>query len=75
MARLRILIIEDNAADDKLLRYELEHGFDFEAVTVDNEPDYREALQNFHPDLILSDYTLPGFRVCVPWRFATKKPP
>jgi len=61
MRKLRILIIEDNVADDKLLRYEIGRDFDFEAVTVDNESDFIEKLSDFQPDLILSDYTLPEF--------------
>ena len=61
MDALRILIVEDNAADDKLLRYELKRDFDFEAVTVDNEKDYVEQLETLKPDLILSDYSLPSF--------------
>ncbi len=61
MDPLRILIVEDNTADDKLLRYELKRDFKFEAVTVDNEKDYEEQLESFKPDVILSDYTLPSF--------------
>ena len=61
MNRLRILIVEDIPADDKLLRFELGREFDFDAVTVDNESDYKKALSSFHPDIILSDYNLPSF--------------
>ncbi len=61
MDPLRILIVEDNAADDKLLRYELKRDFKFKAVTVDKEKDYVEQLETFKPDVILSDYSLPSF--------------
>ncbi len=61
MAQLRILIVEDNSADDKLLRYELGRDFEFQAVTVETEPQYLRALTDFQPDVILSDYTLPAF--------------
>ncbi len=61
MSKLRILIIEDNPADDKLLRHELNRDFDFEAITVETEQDIIEKLYSFRPDLILSDYSLPGF--------------
>ncbi len=61
MAQLRILIVEDNAADDKLLRYELARDFDFQAVTVQDETDFVRYLQDFQPHVILSDYSLPAF--------------
>jgi two-component system sensor histidine kinase/response regulator len=61
MDTLRIIIVEDNPADDKLLRYELRREFDYEAVTVDNEADFLRELSDFKADLILSDYLLPGF--------------
>jgi len=61
MSKLRILIIEDNPSDDKLIRYELSRDFDFEAITVETEADYLEKLSNFRPELILSDYSMPKF--------------
>ncbi|GMT44838.1 MAG: hypothetical protein IEMM0006_0670 [bacterium] len=61
MRKLRILIIEDNPSDDKLLRHELSRTFDFEAITVETEHDILEKLYSFHPELILSDYSMPGF--------------
>ncbi|UBM61416.1 PAS domain S-box protein [Candidatus Sulfidibacterium hydrothermale] len=61
MNRLRILIVEDIPADDKLLRFELGREFDFDAVTVDNKEDYEKKLSDFKPDVILSDYNLPSF--------------
>lgn len=61
MSQLRILIVEDNSADDKLLRYELSRDFDFTAVTVNTESEYIEKLSDFRPELILSDYSMPEF--------------
>jgi len=61
MSKLRILIVEDNSADDRLLRYELGRDFDFTAVTVETEVDYVEKLESFQPELILSDYSMPEF--------------
>ncbi len=61
MSKLRILIVEDNAADDKLLRYELGRDFDYDAVTVENRADFVKQLKDFNPSLILSDYSMPEF--------------
>jgi signal transduction histidine kinase len=59
---LRILILEDQPADaeleQRLLRRE---GVDFTAVVVDTEETFLRQLDAFGPDVILSDYSLPGF--------------
>jgi PAS domain S-box-containing protein len=57
---LRILILEDNAADAKLMQFELEEaGIDFTATVVSTQKDFIRELHAFSPDLILSDYDLP----------------
>jgi PAS domain S-box-containing protein len=59
---IRILILEDNPADRELLEYELRGaGYQFTSKAVENRNAYTKALQDFQPDLILSDYDLPGF--------------
>jgi PAS domain S-box-containing protein len=59
---LRILILEDNPADLELIRFELEEGgFVFTLKAVMTEKDFVRELQEFSPDLILSDYDLPTF--------------
>jgi PAS domain S-box-containing protein len=59
---LRVLILEDNPADTELVQFELEEaGFAFIAKVVVTEEDYVSALQDFSPDLILSDYDLPKY--------------
>ena len=59
---LRILMLEDNPADVELIQFELqEAGLDFAAKTVTTERDYVRAIQDFCPDLILSDYDLPKY--------------
>ncbi|MHB8907789.1 MAG: response regulator [Syntrophales bacterium] len=59
---LRILILEDCATDADLMEYELrEASIDFVAQRVITEEDYRCALREFAPDLILSDYDLPQY--------------
>lgn len=58
---LNLLILEDQPADAELMVIELRRaGFDPQWKCVQNESDY---LENLAPnlDLILSDYSLPGF--------------
>ena len=59
---LRILILEDNPADADLIQFELqEAGIIFTANVATNENDYVQAIQDYCPDLILSDYDLPKY--------------
>jgi len=58
---LHILFVEDSPDDSQLIMLQLEQdGLDAEYQRVDNEADYIAALSS-HPDLILSDYSLPQF--------------
>ena len=59
---LRVLILEDRASDADLIEFELmETGLAFTAKRTMNEKDFLQALQEFSPDLILSDYDLPQY--------------
>ncbi len=59
---VRILILEDRASDDDLMEFELqEAGLTFTSKWVKNEREYVQALHEFSPDLILSDYDLPQY--------------
>jgi CheY-like chemotaxis protein len=59
---LRILILEDRASDADLIEFELqEAGIAFTSQRAETEEDYLQALQEFSPDLILSDYDLPQY--------------
>jgi DNA-binding response OmpR family regulator len=59
---VRILILEDRASDDDLMEFELqEAGIAFTSRWVKNEREYVQALRDFSPDLILSDYDLPQY--------------
>lgn len=61
-APLQILIIEDNETDAFLATRELQRaGFRVAPTRVDNETDLRAALTRQVWDLILCDFTLPGF--------------
>ena len=58
--RHRILIVEDAALDAELMeRALLEAGLRFEAKRVETAPELLEALHNFRPDVVLSDFNLP----------------
>lgn len=58
----RILILEDEAWDAALAqRLLISAGLKIVAVVVDTEAAFVEQLAAFRPDIILSDYRLPGF--------------
>jgi DNA-binding NtrC family response regulator len=58
----RILILEDEAWDaEKAQRLLVGAGLRFVAVVVDTRASFVEHMAAFQPDLILSDYHLPGF--------------
>ena len=58
----RILILEDTPTDAALIEFELqEAGISFTPKWVKTEKEYVQALQDFSPDLILSDYNLPRY--------------
>jgi diguanylate cyclase (GGDEF)-like protein len=59
---LRVLLIEDSAADTELTVRRLKAaGFSCSYRCVVNERQMRSALEAELPDLILSDFSLPGF--------------
>jgi two-component system, cell cycle sensor histidine kinase and response regulator CckA len=59
---LRILILEDVPMDAELVEYELERAsIPFSARRVDSREGFLRELEQFGPDVILSDYTLPRF--------------
>jgi|GEM_PF-1529442 CheY-like chemotaxis protein len=58
----KVLIIEDNQSDADLLLRELKkNGLHFTFEIVETRESFEFALENFSPDIILSDYTLPSF--------------
>lgn len=55
-------MLEDDATDAELTRHTLRKGgFHFVLTRVETEDDYIRQLDEDPPDLILSDYSLPGF--------------
>ncbi len=58
---LRILHVEDNPSDARLVRHELERaGFSVAVTRVETEADYLAGL-DARPHVILCDYNLPAF--------------
>jgi PAS domain S-box-containing protein len=59
---IRILILEDVAADVVRMNHELRHaGMNFRSKRVDKRADFLDELQHHPPDVILSDHGLPSF--------------
>ncbi|MCD4785128.1 MAG: PAS domain S-box protein [Candidatus Eremiobacteraeota bacterium] len=60
--KIRILILEDVPADYDLLVHEVRKaGIVFISKRVETREDFLRELDEFAPDIILSDYKLPGF--------------
>jgi len=74
--KIRILILEDNAADAELVQRELEKaGLSFVASIVAAKWEFLQQLDVFDPDIILSDYKLPGFDGISAMRVAVARKP
>jgi diguanylate cyclase (GGDEF)-like protein len=59
---LRVLFVDDDASAVQLARRELERDeLTFTYRVVDNEAELRRELHEFKPDIVLCDYTIPGF--------------
>src|SRR6266481_4759798 len=55
-------MLEDDAAEPELTRFALRKGgLNFSMARVETRKDYLQALDQNPPELILSDYSLPGF--------------
>ena len=60
--QMRVLLVEDMAADAELIEREVRKVLPHSIfLRVETRTEYEKALAEFHPDLILSDYHLPGF--------------
>ncbi len=61
-APIRVLFAEDSPVDVELAQRELKRaGLRFAPRVADTEPAFREALAEFAPDVILSDFAMPKF--------------
>ncbi|HEV7620172.1 MAG TPA: ATP-binding protein [Flavisolibacter sp.] len=75
-ANLKILILEDNLIDADLIQRQLKKsGLSFTSEIAQTRKKFESALQNFNPDIILSDYSLPGFDAVSAFRIKQNKFP
>jgi PAS domain S-box-containing protein len=59
---LRVLILEDNPADAELVERELRRaGIVFTSLLTEGKREFKKALKDFQPQIILSDFKLPRF--------------
>ncbi|HOX79103.1 MAG TPA: PAS domain-containing protein [Bacteroidales bacterium] len=60
--RLKVLSVEDSVRDFELIKEYLSDLSDnLDIIRVEDEQDYKKALQGCHWDIILADFRLPGF--------------
>ena len=59
---LRVLMLEDTPTDAELMEHELRRAnIVFTSKRVETRDVFVRALEEFHPDIVLSDYKLPDF--------------
>jgi len=74
--KLKILFVEDNPTDVELTQYAIRKaGINFESKVVQTQEEFENALVNFLPEIILSDYSLPHFDGVTAFRIARKQIP
>jgi signal transduction histidine kinase len=73
--KLRILHLEDSAADHQLVCRALRNtSFDFEIRRVDSLQDFSDEVRANSFNLILADYILPGFNALDAWELVREQP-
>ncbi|MHA4844113.1 PAS domain-containing sensor histidine kinase [Flavitalea antarctica] len=60
-SKYKILHLEDVQSDAELVARELKKIIDFDHLIIDSEKAYLDALEQFCPDVILCDHSLPAF--------------
>jgi DNA-binding response OmpR family regulator len=61
-SEIRLLFVEDEPAEAELsIRYVRRAGIQCIGRRVETEAALRDALRDFKPDIVLSDFTLPSF--------------
>jgi len=74
-APLRVLLVEDNPNDAKLLMFELKKNYEITYIRVETRDDYLRELSSFNPDIVISDYNLPSFNGMEALRIKSEKYP
>ena len=73
---VKILILEDDKSDADLLCRELKKsGLSFISEIVQTRLSFEQSLEDFRPDLIVSDYALPAFDAITAFRIKQTKYP
>jgi PAS domain S-box-containing protein len=73
---INILILEHDENDIGLLLHQLKKDkIDFEYLVVEDEAGFRNAIETYCPDIILSDYSLPTFNGLAAFDIAMKNCP
>jgi PAS domain S-box-containing protein len=74
--KLKVLILEDVPTDAELMIEELaEAGMSFVSKRVATKASFVNAIADFYPDIILSDYSLPSFDGLAALKIAREKCP
>lgn len=72
----KILIVEDNEFDVELLQRELrKSGLDFFSEVTQSRIEFERLLDDFKPDIIISDYHLPQFDGLTAFKIKQEKDP
>ncbi|MEW6688852.1 MAG: PAS domain S-box protein [Pseudomonadota bacterium] len=72
----RVLLLEDVAADAELALRELKRaGLEIEQRIVKSEAEFRTVLAEFRPEVVLSDFSMPGFDGMTALRIARELSP
>ncbi|MHB9141537.1 MAG: PAS domain-containing protein [Paludibacter sp.] len=75
-SNLSFLFLEDSESDFEIIKELLnDEGFDFTFKRVENEQDYTKELESNEFDIILSDFSLPGFNAFGALKIASDKCP
>lgn len=60
--KIRILFLEDQEDDNDLAKRAIRKGgIVFDSIRVDSRPEFEKGLEEFQPDVIISDHSLPQF--------------